>query len=134
MTDNESRSSDFSEVLKELKKLFSHNTICFYLYHDCPNTVDPCAKAAPFYRISAANMEVKLPRAKNTQFPEGSIVVNIWGDNSCSAVSLESLYTALYTLNSMASILTVIGYDIYVNDRIYDPMHPLDRCKMSFDK
>jgi len=116
---------DYSLAIEKLQGLLSSPDIFLYAYV----AGDKEQLYKMFYRISATDQKAKFKVKDNgpvdIEWAEDSLAVNLWGDAIGSSLELEnSAYNCTWTLNSIATILTLLGIEVYVNNECYVPLEP----------
>lgn len=114
MDQTQATNAEFKETLRRMRELFDHSVVHIYGYVETNGD-------EKFFRVSIANQPVVLPRGKDP-LPADAVSINIWGDVVSSSVTLNnSKYNCLFVVQAVATMLTIIGYEVYVNDKVFDP-------------
>jgi hypothetical protein len=122
-------SKDFKATLKKMEKLFSYGVLYLYGYID-KDVVHTTEES--FYRVSVCNQPLSLPKMTDVPLPEGAICSNLWGDPTASPTNsgFNAKYNCAFFLTSFATVLTILGFEVYVNDRQFDPEEGIEWRKL----
>lgn len=113
-------SDDYSEALKKITTLLHFQVVYLYLY------VDQNDGAMQYYRVAVTNQQVSLPRPKDKPEIENYLGFNLWGGVGYSRKAYTGArLSALNTLSAFATILSMLGYEVFVNNRLYDPLEKI---------
>lgn len=117
-----------------MEKLFAHTEVYLYAYVDTSTPRSPSGTSGwptvvqkvDYWRISITSHPMKFPRKKEP-LPEDVFGFNIWGREDYSqARSPNSLASCSAFMDSLATIFTISGYNVYCNDKEFDPVDGMD--------
>lgn len=126
-TTSRTMNKNLKEALKKMELLFSHSVIYLYGYITESYVVGDDER---FYRISACNQVLELPK-KELVFPEDCLCIHLWGDSTASPVkTTNSKYNCAFFLTAYATTLTILGFEVYVNDQPFNPEESINWRKL----
>lgn len=107
-------SAELNNLLKEMSTFFKSGMKLHLITY-----IDQHPK--PHWRIAVASEHITLPR-KNAGSNADVKAYNVWGNQSFSGTDRKnSEYACTESVMMLANILTLIGYDICVNNEEFNP-------------
>ncbi len=107
-------STELNNLLREMSSFFKSGMKLHIIFY-----TDQHPK--PHWRIAIASEHISLPRPKAGTSPEIK-AYNIWGSPSFSGTDRKnSEFACMESAMMLANILTLVGYDVCVNNEEFDP-------------